>query len=127
MLQLIRFPRACSNVSDFQGRSQILCHVENKMENVWPSFFNFQIPNNKGADQTARMCRLICAFVVHKQQSQGFSDRGLLDAETQASWPPPGYPPDFVNLLTAKLYQYHKRCKPFSDFYQRRSELIVKM
>ena len=29
--------------------------------------------NNKGADQTVRMRRLVCAFVVRKQQSQGFS------------------------------------------------------
>ena len=35
---------------------------------IWPSF---QIANNKGADQTARMRRLVCAFVVRKQL--GFS------------------------------------------------------
>ena len=35
-------------------------------------YFTFQIANNKGADQTARMRRLVCAFVVRKQQSQGF-------------------------------------------------------
>ena len=29
--------------------------------------------NNKGADQTAWMCRLVCTFVVHTQQSQVFS------------------------------------------------------
>ena len=28
---------------------------------------------NKGADQTAQMRRLVCAFVVHKQHSQSFS------------------------------------------------------
>ena len=28
---------------------------------------------NKGADQTVWMCRLIWAFVLHKQQSLGFS------------------------------------------------------
>ena len=28
-----------------------------------------QIMNNKGADQSARMCRLVYAFVVRKQQS----------------------------------------------------------
>ena len=40
---------------------------------IWPCF---QIPNNKCVDQTARMCRLVCAFVVRKQQSLFF-----------ASWP----------------------------------------
>ena len=49
----------------------------------------FQIANNKGADQTARMHRLFCAFVVRKEQSQGFSHRGPYDVEAQASWPPP--------------------------------------
>ena len=33
--------------------------------------------NNKGADQTARMCRLSCAFVVHIGQKQVFSWQGL--------------------------------------------------
>ena len=33
----------------------------------------FQQANNKGAGQTARMrSLLVCAFVIHKQQSQGF-------------------------------------------------------
>ena len=54
---------------------------------MWP----FQIANNKGADQTARMRRLVCAFVVHKQQSHGFSYLSPYDVEAQASWPPPGY------------------------------------
>ena len=29
--------------------------------------YTLQIVNNKGADQTARMCRMICRFVVHMQ------------------------------------------------------------
>ena len=29
--------------------------------------YTLQIINNNGADQIARMCRLICAFVVHMQ------------------------------------------------------------
>ena len=33
---------------------------------------SFLIANNKGADQTARMCSLICVFVVRMQQSQVF-------------------------------------------------------
>ena len=40
------------------------------------------------------MCRLVCAFVVYKQQSQGVSHRGPCDAEANASWPPPCYAPD---------------------------------
>ena len=33
----------------------------------------FQRLNNKGADQTARMRRVVCAFAVCMQQSQFFS------------------------------------------------------
>ena len=32
----------------------------------------FQNLNNKGADQTARMCRLVSAFVVRKPPKTGF-------------------------------------------------------
>ena len=31
-----------------------------------------QIANNKGADQTARMCRLVCACVFRKPLKTGF-------------------------------------------------------
>ena len=34
--------------------------------------FTFQIANDKGADQTARMRRLICTFVVPNQEKSGF-------------------------------------------------------
>ena len=37
---------------------------------------SFQFANNKGADQTARMRRLVCAFVVRKPPKPGFSRRG---------------------------------------------------
>ena len=37
------------------------------------SYFTFKIPNNKGADQTARMRRLVCALVVRKLKRQFFS------------------------------------------------------
>ena len=47
--------------------------------------------NDKGVNQTTRMHRLVCAFVVSKQQSQGFSHQGPYDVEAQASWPPPAY------------------------------------
>ena len=79
-----------------QGRSQRLYHVaaHQKMEsNVTYIYFTFQIANNKGADQTARMRMLVCAFVVGKQQIQVFSRWGPYDVEAQASWPPPGYAP----------------------------------
>ena len=33
---------------------------------------SFQIANNKGADQTARMRRLVCAFVVRKPPKTDF-------------------------------------------------------
>ena len=35
----------------------------------------FHIANNKGTDQTERMHRLVCSFVIGKQQSFGFSRR----------------------------------------------------
>ena len=57
------------------------------------SYFTFHIANNKGADQTARVCRLVCAFVVRKQQYHGFSCRSPYGVEAHASWPPPGYSP----------------------------------
>ena len=43
------------------------------------TYDTFQIVNNKGADQTARMRRLDCACVVHKHQRQVFSRRGPYD------------------------------------------------
>ena len=51
-----------------QGRSQRLHHVEahQKMENY--GYFTFHKGNNKGIDQTAQMCRLVCAFIVRKQK-----------------------------------------------------------
>ena len=33
---------------------------------------------NKGADQTVQMSRLVCAFVVCMQQSQGFPEKAIL-------------------------------------------------
>ena len=37
-----------------------------------PRYNSFQYANNKGADQTARMRRLVCAFVVRKHTTTGF-------------------------------------------------------
>ena len=54
-------------------------------ENWRPCYFTVLIANNKGADQTARKRRLVCNFVVRKQQSQGFLRRGLYDFETSVS------------------------------------------
>ena len=64
-------------------------------------YFTFQIANNKCADQTARMHRLVCAFVVRKQQSQGFLRQGPYGVEVKASWPPPGYAPEIIRLICA--------------------------
>ena len=41
-------------------------------------YFTTQASNNKGADQTARMRRLVCAFVDRILQKQAFSWRGLI-------------------------------------------------
>ena len=74
-----------------QGRSQRFYHVEAHQKH-WgtESHFTFQIANNEGADQTARMHRLVCALVVRKQQSQFFR-RDPYDVEAQAPLSPPGY------------------------------------
>ena len=89
-----------------QGRSQRLYHVEahqikilknQELRGTWPSYLCFRIANNKGADQTMQMCSLVCAFVVRKQQSQG---RGGCDAEAQASWPPLGYAPGNIEIIS---------------------------
>ena len=64
-----------------------------------PSYFTFLIANNKGANQTEQMCRLICAFVGCKQQSKSFSYRDSYDVEANAPWPPPSYAPESVNIM----------------------------
>ena len=46
-----------------------------ELRDIRPSYFTLNKANNKGADQTARMRRLVCAFVVCKQQSQDFLPR----------------------------------------------------
>ena len=38
----------------------------------WSRYGTFQLANNKGADQTARMRRLVCACVVRKPPKSGF-------------------------------------------------------
>ena len=43
-----------------------------ELRDILPCYFTFQIANDKGADQTARMRRLICAFVVRYQEKSGF-------------------------------------------------------
>ena len=67
--------------------------------------FTFQIAKNKGANQTAWMCRLACAFVFRKQQSQGFLH---FDVEAQASWPPSGYAP--ACILCPAVHPQHFLC-----------------
>ena len=39
-------------------------------------FLDTLVANNKSADQTARMRRLVCTFIVRTLQRQGFSRRG---------------------------------------------------
>ena len=39
-------------------------------------YCTFQIANKKGADQSVQMRRLVCAFIVHMQQSQVLSCQG---------------------------------------------------
>ena len=56
-----------------------------ELRDIWSSYFTFQIENNKGTDQTARMRRLFCVFDVRKQQSQSFSHRGTCDVKAQSS------------------------------------------
>ena len=73
-----------------------------ELRDIWPSYFTFQKANNKGADQTAQMRRLVCAFVVRKQQSQSFWHQGPYDVEAQAYGPLPGYVPVLYVLM--KLY-----------------------
>ena len=70
----------------------MLKHIKQNWElwDIWPNYFTFQIANNKGTDQTGRL-----HLVARKQQSHGFSHRGLFDVEAQASWPPPGYVPEY--------------------------------
>ena len=81
-----------------------MAHLEN-------CYFTFQIAKNKGADQTARVRRLVCAFVFCKQQSKSFSSRGTYDVEANAPRPPPGY----AKLVTkwrhnSAANQINKRC-----------------
>ena len=41
------------------------CRKFGDKRDIWPNSFTFETENNKGADQTARMRRLVCTFVVH--------------------------------------------------------------
>ena len=44
---------------------------------------SFKLSNIKGADQTALVRRLVCAYIGRKQQSEGFWHRGPYDVEAQ--------------------------------------------
>ena len=50
-----------------QEHGQRLYHVEAQQKWRIKRYLAFQIGNNKGADQTGRMRRLVSAFVVHEQ------------------------------------------------------------
>ena len=69
--------------------------------------------NNKSADQTVPVFRLVCTFDVRKQQSQGFLREGPYDVEAQASWPPPGYAPDNEQMQ----FSGQKNCSVFIGAY----------
>ena len=43
-----------------------------KLRDILPCYFILQIANDKVADQTARMRRLVCTFVVRNQELPGF-------------------------------------------------------
>ena len=61
------------------------------------------------------MRRLVCAFDVRKQQSQGFSRRGPCDVEAQVSGPTPGYapvkPPINVADVSCRVQGQHGRLR----------------
>ena len=50
-------------------------HVARKLNFACSKFVNYTLKraNNKGTDQTARMCRLVCAFNLRLQLRQIFS------------------------------------------------------
>ena len=51
----------------------LLLFAKNK---ILTKIYESTVVNSKGADQTAWMLRLVCAFVVHIQQSQVIPHRG---------------------------------------------------
>ena len=70
-----------------------------ELRDIWPIYFTFQIANNKGADQTARMRRLVCAFCCSQATKSGFITlRPIWYWSPQASWPPPGCSPGTFSL-----------------------------
>ena len=94
----------CAWCSANRGVTRVFFLKNGELRDIRPiySYFTFQIANNKGADQTARMRRLVCACVVPKQQSHCFSGRGPFDVDAHASWPPPGYAPGDGTLRQPK-------------------------
>ena len=48
-------------------------------------YYTVQAANNKGADQTVQMCRLIHAFVVRTWQNYVVSRRGSIRTEETSS------------------------------------------
>ena len=62
---------------------------------------SFHLANNKGADQTARMRRLVCAFVVRKPPKTGlFVSRPICySSQTAYSvWPPSARQQDSIEM-----------------------------
>ena len=62
------------------------------------------IVNNKGADQTARMRRLVCAFVVAASNKVRVSPIDPCDVEARASWPLPCYAPAVMYKCTDRFF-----------------------
>ena len=65
---------AKNDLLNAKGLKHSYSTIENLSAN---SYFTVLIVNNKGADQTVRMRRLVCAFVVRKQQSQFLASRPI--------------------------------------------------
>ena len=58
-----------------------------ELRDIRPCYFTFQIANDKGAEKTAQMRRLVCAFVLRNQEKSGF----LMSMPIMMLKPRPGY------------------------------------
>ena len=70
--------------------------------------------NNKGADQTVLMYRLVCTFVICMQQNQIFSQRGSNDVDIKRSGVKEvkihqsyhHFSNQYINKCLARIYTY---------------------
>ena len=82
-------------------------------------YYTFQNENNKGADQSIRMRRLVCAFVVRKPERQVFSRRWQFHGRysqcfSSYEWPHTlisRFPSNFQKKATYPLHQIKSLCK----------------